>query len=40
MQAALAGPPPEDPAYVGTHVIVGWAANNEFVGPLERVQEW
>ena len=39
-QAVLAGSPPEDPARVGTHVIGGWAANNEFVGPLERVQEW
>ena len=38
--AVLADAPAEDPALVGTQVIGGWAANNEFVGPLERVQEW
>ncbi|MEO6626095.1 MAG: NAD(P)-dependent oxidoreductase [Burkholderiaceae bacterium] len=38
--AVLAKTPPEDAALVGTHVMGGWAANNEFVGPLERVQEW
>jgi hypothetical protein len=32
--------PAEDPALVGTHVMGGWAANNEFVGPIARVDEW
>jgi uronate dehydrogenase len=36
----LAEVPPEDPGQVGTHVIGGWAANNEFVQPNERIVEW
>lgn len=38
--AVLAGTPAEDPAQVGTHAIGGWAANNEYVGPVERIQQW
>ena len=38
--AVLAQVPAEDPALVGTHVMGGWAANNEFVGPASRVDEW
>ena len=38
--AVLAQVPAEDPTLVGTHVMGGWAANNEFVGPISRVDEW
>jgi uronate dehydrogenase len=38
--AVLAQVPAVDPALVGTHVMGGWAANNEFVGPIARVDEW
>jgi uronate dehydrogenase len=38
--AVLAQVPAEDPALVGTHVMGGWAANNEFVGPITRLDEW
>jgi len=38
--AVLAEVPPEDPALVGTHAIGGWGANNEYVGPIERIHEW
>lgn len=36
----LADAPAEDPALVGTHVMGGWAANNEYVGPVQRILEW
>jgi uronate dehydrogenase len=36
----LAEVPPEDPALVGTHAMGGWGANNEYVGAIERIQEW
>lgn len=38
--AVLAQVTPEDPALVRTHVMGVWAANNEFVGPIERAQQW
>lgn len=38
--AVLAQVPAEDPDLVGTHVMGGWAANNEFVWPISRVSEW
>ena len=36
----LAEAPAEDPAQVGTQVMGGWAANNEYTGPIQRVLEW
>jgi uronate dehydrogenase len=36
----LASAPPEDAALVGTHVVGGWGANNDFSGPVQRVFEW
>ncbi|CAN7331702.1 NAD-dependent epimerase/dehydratase family protein [Variovorax sp. LjRoot178] len=36
----LATVPAEDPALVGTHAMGGWAANNEYVGAVERIHEW
>ena len=36
----LANSPPEDVDSVGTHAMGGWGANNEFVGPVERIYEW
>jgi uronate dehydrogenase len=38
--AVLAEAPPEDPSLVGTHAMGGWGANNEFVGPVDRIYEW
>jgi len=38
--AVLAQAPAEDPAQVGSHTMGGWAANNEYAGPIDRVQEW
>ena len=38
--AVLADVPNEDPALVGSHVMGGWAANNEYTGPINRVNEW
>ena len=35
--AVLASVPAEDPALIGSHVMGGWAANNEFVGPIGRL---
>jgi len=39
-QAVLAEVPAEDPALVGTHAMGGWGANNEHVGPVDRIHEW
>ncbi len=36
----LAQAPAEDPALVGSHAMGGWAANNEYTGPIERIQAW
>lgn len=36
----LASVAPEDGALVGTHVIGGHFSNNEFVPPIERINEW
>lgn len=36
----LAEVPPEDPALVGSHAMGGWGANNDYVGPIERIEEW
>jgi uronate dehydrogenase len=36
----LAEAPPEDPALVGSHAIGGWAANNDYTGPIERIHAW
>ncbi|MFC5522281.1 NAD-dependent epimerase/dehydratase family protein [Polaromonas jejuensis] len=38
--AVLAEVPAEDPSLVGTHAMGGWGANNEYVGPVERIYEW
>ena len=38
--AVLAEAPPEDTALVGTHAIGGWAANNDYTGPIDRIQTW
>ena len=38
--AVLAEVPPEDPALVGSRAMGGWGANNEYVGPVERIDEW
>lgn len=36
----LATVPPEDPALVGTHAMGGWGANNDYTGPVSRINEW
>lgn len=36
----LASTEPEDPALIGSHVMGGWAANNDYSGDLDRVREW
>jgi uronate dehydrogenase len=36
----LAKVPPEDPALVGSHAMGGWGANNDYVGTIERIEEW
>jgi uronate dehydrogenase len=36
----LAEVPPEDPALVGSHAMGGWGANNEYVGSIDRIDEW
>jgi uronate dehydrogenase len=36
----LAEAPAEDPAQVGTQVMGGWAANNDYTGPIDRIHEW
>lgn len=38
--AVLAEVPPEDPALVGSHAMGGWGANNDYVGPVDRIYEW
>ena len=38
--AVLAEVPPEDPALVGSHAMGGWGANNDYVGPVDRICEW
>lgn len=35
----LAETPPEDENVVGTHAMGGWGANNEYVGPVDRIYE-
>lgn len=38
--AVLAQVPPEDPTLVGSHAMGGWGANNDYVGPVDRIREW